>query len=130
MLNKVILMGRLTRDPEIKTTQSGKMVTTFTLAVDRDYVSGSAGERKTDFIDIEAWRGSAEFVEKYFSKGQPMIVSGRLKMDRWTDTDGNKRRSWKVVSENIYFAESKKSSNYAPPEDYALMDEDDSDLPF
>lgn len=108
MLNKIILMGRLTRDPELRKTQSGTPVASFSLAVDRDF-KGQDGERETDFIDIVAWRGTAELVFKYFSKGRMMVVEGRLQIRDWKDKDGNNRRSAEVVADNVYFADSKKA---------------------
>ena len=116
MLNKIILMGRLTRDPELRRTQSGTAVTSFSLAVDRDFKSQS-GEKETDFIDIVAWRQTAEFVSKYFTKGSMVAVSGRLQMRDWTDRDGNKRTSAEVVADNVYFGESKRreGGDYSRP---------------
>lgn len=108
MLNHIVLMGRLTRDPEMRTTASGTAVASFTLACDRDY-KAEGGERETDFVDIVAWRGTAEFVSTYFRKGQMAVVSGRLQIRNWTDKEGNKRRSAEVVAENVYFGESKRS---------------------
>ena len=109
MLNKIFIMGRLTRDPELRRTQSGTAVTSFSLAVDRDYKSQS-GEKETDFIDVVAWRSTAEFVSKYFTKGSMIVVSGRLQIRNWTDKEGNKRRSAEVVADNVYFGESKRGS--------------------
>ena len=109
MLNHIVLMGRLTRDPELRYTQSQTPVASFTLAVDRDYVSRDGGERQTDFIDIVAWRNSAEFVSKWFTKGQMAIVLGRLQIRDWTDREGNKRRSAEVVADNVLFGETKRS---------------------
>ena len=109
-LNKIILMGRLTRDPELKRTTSGTAVTSFTLAVDRDY-KPQDGERWTDFIDCTAWRSTAEFVFKYFSKGRMAVVEGRLQIRDWTDRDGGKRRSAEVVADNVYFGDSKRSES-------------------
>ena len=107
MLNKIIIMGRLTRDPELRSTQSGLAVTSFTLAVDRDYKAQN-GEKNTDFIDVVAWRQTAEFVCKYFSKGCMAVVEGRLQIREWNDRDGNKRRSAEVVADNVYFGDSKR----------------------
>ena len=107
MLNRIVLMGRLTRDPELRRTQSGTAVTSFSIACDRDFKSQS-GEKETDFIDIVAWRGTAEFVSKYFTKGRMAIVEGRLQIRDWTDREGGKRRSAEVVVDNIYFGESKR----------------------
>ena len=109
MLNKIILMGRLTRDPELRRTGSGTAVTSFSLAVDRDFKSQS-GEKETDFIDIVAWRSTAEFVSKYFTKGRMAVVSGRLQIRNWQDKEGNKRRSAEVVADNVYFGDSKRDS--------------------
>ena len=109
MLNKIILMGRLTRDPELRRTQSGTPVASFSLAVDRDFRDNN-GEKKTDFIDCVAWRGTGEFVSKYFAKGRMAVVEGRLQIRDWTDKDGNKRRSAEVIAESIYFGDSKKDA--------------------
>ena len=108
MLNHIVLMGRLTRDPELRRTGSGIPVASFTLAVDRDFGSRENGERETDFIDIVAWRNTAEFVSKYFAKGRMAVVSGRLQIRNWNDKDGNKRRSAEVVADNVYFGDSKR----------------------
>ena len=152
MLNRVIIMGRLTRDPELRRTQSGTAVTSFSLAVDRDFKSQS-GEKETDFIDVVAWRSTAEFVAKYFTKGRMAVVEGRLQIRDWTDKDGNKRRTAEVVADNIYFGDSKRDGNgggyndgpsysapaysapvggYAAPVggDFAEIDDEDGDLPF
>lgn len=117
MINHIIIMGRLTRDPELRTTQSGVSVTSFSLAVDRDFKSKESGEKSTDFIDVVAWQQRAEFVCKYFSKGRMMIVDGRLQIRDWKDKDGNNRRSAEVVAENIYFGDSKRDGggSYGPP---------------
>ena len=123
MLNHIVLMGRLTRDPELRRTPNGTPVASFTLAVDRDFASRESGEKETDFIDVVAWRHTAEFVSKYFSKGQMAAVSGRLQIRDWTDKDGEKRRTAEVVAKNVYFADSKKLQ-------YQELDDDDSDLPF
>ena len=150
MLNKIILMGRLTRDPELRRTQSGTAVTSFSLAVDRDFKSQS-GEKETDFIDIVAWRGTAEFVSKYFTKGRMAVVEGRLQIRDWTDRDGGKRRSAEVIADNVYFGDSKReggsdyspapaygtpapSRGYAAPaggqSDFAEIGEEDGELPL
>ena len=148
MLNHITLMGRLTRDPELRRTGSGTAVTSFALAVDRDFKSQS-GEKETDFIDIVAWRSTAEFVSKYFSKGRMAVVEGRLQIRDWTDKDGGKRRSAEVVADNVYFGDSKRdggdSSGYsaapayknaapsnfnAGGSDFAEIGEDDGELPF
>ena len=109
MLNHITLMGRLVRDPELRYTGSQVPVASFTLAVDRDFGGRDGAERQTDFIDIVAWRSTAEFVSKYFSKGSMAVVSGRLQIRDWTDRDNNKRRTAEVVAENVYFGESKRS---------------------
>ena len=111
MLNHIIIMGRLTRDPELRRTGTGIAVASFTVAVDRDFGGRDGGERETDFIDCVAWRQTGEFVCKYFSKGSMIVVSGRLQIRNWTDKEGNKRRTAEVVAENVYFGESKRSSD-------------------
>ena len=108
MLNHITIMGRLTRDPELRYTQSQTPVASFTLAVDRDFGSRDGGEKQTDFIDCVAWRQTAEFVSKYFTKGSMAVVSGRLQIRDWTDRDGGKRRSAEVVVDNMYFGESRR----------------------
>ena len=107
MLNVAIIMGRLTRDPELRRTNSGKPVAGFTVAVDRDYAP-EGQEKETDFIDCVAWNGTAEFVDKYFKKGSMIVVDGRLQLRNWTDKEGNKRRTAEIVASNVYFGESKK----------------------
>ena len=154
MLNKIIVMGRLTRDPELRRTQSGLPVTSFSVAVDRDFKS-QTGERETDFIDVVAWRQTAEFVSKFFTKGRMAVVEGRLQMRDWTDRDGNKRRSAEIVADNVYFGDSRRDGDggreggyggapsynnapgggYAPPvggtsSDFAEIEEEDGELPF
>ena len=142
MLNHITIMGRLTRDPEMRRTGSGVAVTSFTIACDRDF--GQNGEKETDFIDITAWRNTAEFVSKYFTKGRMAVISGRLQIRSWTDKDGNKRRTAEVVAENVYFGDSKKddASGYTPASTYSpapanaqepiypVLDDDDAQLPF
>ena len=149
MLNHITLMGRLTRDPELRYTQSGTAVASFSLAVDRDFSSKDGGERQTDFIDIVAWRQTGEFVSKYFTKGSMAVVSGRLQIRDWQDKDGNKRRSAEVVAENVYFGDSKRSSESTPSASsgrssggayesefkssgsaFSELDNGDGDLPF
>ncbi len=168
MLNHIVIMGRLTRDPELRRTASGIAVASFTVAVDRDFGGRDGGERETDFIDCVAWRQTGEFVSKYFTKGSMIVVSGRLQIRGWTDKEGNKRRSAEVVADNVYFGESKRSSegnssyggnsygnpgnaygnagssysapapNYgsysapasAPASDFAMLEDDDAQLPF
>ena len=110
MLNKVVLMGRLTRDPELKHTQSNTSVTSFTLAVDRSFTR-QGEERQTDFIDIVAWRSTAEFVTRYFRKGQLVAVSGRLQTRKWQDNQGNNRTAYEVVADEVFFAESRRENS-------------------
>ena len=110
MLNHIVIMGRLVRDPELRRTGTGVAVTSFTVAVDRDFGSRENGERETDFIDCVAWRQTGEFVSKYFTKGSMIVVSGRLQIRNWNDKDGNKRRSAEVVADNVYFGESRRSA--------------------
>lgn len=134
MLNKIVLMGRLTRDPELRKTGNSTAVTSFTLAVDRDY-KPQDGERETDFIDVVAWRGTAEFVFKYFSKGRMAVVDGRLQVRDWTDKDGAKRRSTEVIADSVYFGDSKKVSDSDTPAEPSgeireLPDEEKGELPF
>ena len=130
MLNKIFIMGRLTRDPELRRTQNGTAVTSFTLAVDRDFKNAD-GAKDTDFIDVVAWRNTAEFVSKYFSKGRMAVVEGRLQLRDWTDKEGNKRRNAEVLADNIYFGDAKKDadSGAARPTGFTEI-EDDGDLPF
>ena len=110
MLNHIVIMGRLTRDPELRRTGSGIAVASFTVAVDRDFGGREGGERETDFIDCVAWRQTGEFVSKYFTKGRMIVVSGRLQIRSWTDKDGNKRRTAEVVADNCYFGDSKREA--------------------
>ena len=163
MLNHITIMGRLTRDPELRRTGSGIAVASFTVAVDRDFGGRDGGEKETDFIDCVAWRQTGEFVSKYFTKGRMIVVSGRLQIRSWTDKDGNKRRTAEVVADNCYFGDSKRDSeggssfggntyggnsysNYGAPSgnnyggysapagnpasDFAMLDDDDAQLPF
>lgn len=125
MLNHIVLMGRLTRDPELRYTQNQIPVSSFRIAVDRDF--GRGEERQTDFFDCSAWRQTAEFVSKYFQKGSMAVVSGRLQMREWTDRDGNKRTTPEVVADNVYFGESKRREgesrdNYGPRDSYGSRD--------
>ena len=141
MLNKIILMGRLCTNPELRRTGSGTAVTSFSLACDRDFKSQS-GEKETDFIEVVAWKNTAEFVSKYFSKGRMAVVEGRLQIRDWTDKAGNKRTTAEVVADNVYFADSKRSeSNDNQKEnfnalsgrvsdDFAPISEEDGDIPF
>ena len=164
MLNHIVIMGRLTRDPELRRTGSGVAVASFTLAVDRDFAPKDGSERETDFIDCVAWRQTGEFVSKYFTKGRMAVVSGRLQIRGWTDKDGNKRRSAEIVADNVYFGDSKRdsesgnssysnnsyggnnsSNSYSAPapsyggysapasspaSDFAMLEDDDAQLPF
>ena len=149
MLNHITIMGRLTRDPELRRTGSGIAVASFTLAVDRDFAPRDGGERETDFIDCVAWRQTGEFVSKYFTKGRMAVVSGRLQIRSWTDKDGNKRRTAEVVADNVYFGDSRRDGDTAggysapagsfggysapasaPASDFAMLDDDDAQLPF
>ena len=148
MLNHITIMGRLVRDPELRRTGSGVAVTSFTVAVDRDFTPKDGGEKKTDFINCVAWRQTGEFVSKYFAKGRMIVVDGRLEMRDWTDREGNKRTSAEIIVENAYFGDSKRdgdnSGSYsapntgfggysapaAPVSDFAQLDDDDAQLPF
>ena len=149
MLNKIFIMGRLTRDPELRHTQTGTPVASFTLACDRDFKDKSTGERTADFIDVVAWRQTGEFVSRYFTKGRMAVVEGRLQNREWTDKEGNKRRSAEVVADNVYFADSKRDgdsgysapvsgygsapSGYSAPaegDQFAELSSDDGELPF
>ena len=158
MLNHITIMGRLTRDPELRRTGTGTAVASFTVAVDRDFGGRDGGEKETDFIDCVAWRQTGEFVSKYFTKGRMIVVSGRLQIRSWTDKDGNKRRTAEVVADNCYFADSKRdgdssfggnsyggnaygsapaapsfggySAPAAPASDFTMLDDDDAQLPF
>lgn len=131
MLNKIIVMGRLTRDPELRRTPAGTAVASFSLAVERDF-KGQNGERETDFIDVVAWRNVGEFVSKYFTKGRMAVVEGRLQVRDWTDTENRKRRTAEIVAENVYFGDSKREEQqdtYQELGEIAELD-DDGDLPF
>ena len=161
MLNHIVVMGRLVRDPELRRTGSGIAVASFSVAVDRDFGKNENGERETDFIDCVAWRQTGEFVSKYFTKGRMAVVSGRLQIRNWTDKDGNKRRTAEIVADNVYFGDSKpggeggsysSGSSYggysapaapaqpgyggysapsgAPASDFAMLDDEDAQLPF
>ena len=141
MLNKVVIMGRFTKDPELRRTGSGTAVTSFSLACDRDFKSQS-GDKETDFIEVVAWKNTAEFVSKYFSKGRMAVVDGRLQIRDWTDKDGGKRRSAEVIAENVYFADSKRSEpnenqkeNFNAlsgrlSDDFVPISEEDGEIPF
>ena len=136
MLNHITIMGRLTREPELRRTGSGVAVTSFTIACDRDIANKETGERETDFIDCVAWRGTGEFVNKYFGKGSMAVVSGRLQIRGWTDKEGNKRRTAEVVADSVYFGDSKKEETKqtggysAPVHDFQQIDGPDEKLPF
>ena len=144
MLNKIFLMGRLTRDPEMRHTQNGTAVASFSIAVDRDFKDKQSGEKVTDFVDIVAWRSTAEFVDKYFSKGRMAVVEGRLQIRDWTDKDGNKRRSAEVVADSIYFGDSKRDGDSGgtyhssgrssgvngSASEFTDLGDDDGELPF
>lgn len=136
MLNKVVIMGRFTKDPELRRTGSGTAVTSFSLACDRDFKSKS-GDKETDFIEVVAWKNTAEFVSKYFSKGRMAVVEGRLQIRDWTDKAGNKRITAEIVADNVYFADSKRDSDsaynareYEKNPDFAEIIEDDGEIPF
>ncbi len=111
MLNHIVIMGRLARDPELRHTQSGTPVATFRLAVDRDFKDKNTGERQTDWIDVVAWRGTGEFVSRYFSRGRMAVVEGRLQMREWTDKEGNRRTTAEVVADSVYFGDSKREGD-------------------
>lgn len=137
MLNHITIMGRLTKEPELRRTGSGVAVTSFTLAVDRDFADKQSNQKETDFIECVAWKNTAEFVSKYFKKGQMAIVSGRLQIRSWTDKDGNKRKTAEVVADSVYFGESKKeseagytSNGVSGSEGFQQLDAPDADLPF
>ena len=137
MLNHTVIMGRLTRDPELRRTQSGTPVATFSLAVDRDYANKETGERQADFIDVVAWRQAAEFVSKYFSKGRMAVVDGRLQSRSWTGLDNQKHYRVELVASTVYVGEPKRedAAGGAQPEapsasDFAMLEDDDSELPF
>ena len=110
MLNHITIMGRLTRDPELRSTQAGVSVASFTVAVDRDFGGRDGGERQTDFIDCVAWRQTGEFVSRYFHKGSMIVVSGRLQSRKWQDREGNNRVNWEINADNVYFGESRRDS--------------------
>ena len=138
MLNHITIMGRLTRDPELRYTPSSVAVASFSLAVDRDFADKETKEKQTDFIDIVAWRQTGEFVSKYFFKGSMAVVSGRLQIREWTDKEGNKRRTAEIVADNVYFGENKKSdgathgasASHETNSAFSELDTGDGDLPF
>lgn len=125
MLNKIIVMGRLTRDPELRYTQNQTPVASFTLAVDRDL-----GEKQTDFLDCVAWKKTAEFVNNYFRKGGMAVVAGRLQSRQWQDKDGNKRTNWEIVCDNVYFGESRQREEGRQQKPTFVEMDDEGDLPF
>ena len=129
MLNHIVIMGRLGRDPELRHTQSGTPVASFSLAVDRDFKDKNTGERVTDWIDVVAWRSTGEFAAKYLTKGRMAVVEGRLQIRDWTDKEGNKRRSAEVVADNVYFADSKPSDGQGAGKQKAAQKDDDFELP-
>lgn len=132
MLNSITLMGRMTKDPELRRTESGLAVTSFSLACERDYAP-QGGEREIDFIDVVCWRSTAEFVEKYFTKGRMAVVTGRLQIRGWTDKEGNKRRSAEILADHVYFGDSKRDGDSQEPKsDFTEIanDEEDGSLPF
>lgn len=146
MLNRVAIMGRMTRDPELKHTAGGTAVCSFSLAVDRDFKDKQTGEKGVDFLDVTAWRQTAEFVSKYLSKGRMAVVEGRLQVRNWTANDGAKRKAVEIVAENVYFADSRRETagagTYIPyeappppaspaaPTEFQELPEDDGELPF
>lgn len=132
MLNTITIMGRMTRDPELRRTESGIAVASFALACERDYAP-QGGEKETDFIDVVCWRSTAEFVEKYFTKGRMAVVTGRLQIRGWTDKEGNKRRSAEILADHVYFGDSKRDGDAQDSKsDFTEIsnDEEDEDLPF
>ena len=137
MLNNVTMMGRLTRDPELRKTSSGNAVTSFSIACDRDFADQS-GEKTADFFDVVAWRAKAEFIVKYFKKGSMIAITGRLQNRKWTDNNGNTRYATEIVADNAYFGSSKKAEssetstgqNYSNQNDVAVEDVEDDDFPF
>lgn len=141
MLNRTIIMGRLTRDPELRRTQSGTAVASFALAVERDFKGRDTGEKAADFIDIVAWRQTAEFISRYFTKGRLAVVEGRLQTRSYEDKSGNKRKAVEVLADNVYFADSRKDGGSTPspaayeapagkPGEFAELSDDDGELPF
>lgn len=140
MLNHIVIMGRLARDPELRRTQTGTPVVSFRLAVERDFKDKASGERITDWIDVTAWSYTADFVSKYFTKGRMAVVSGRLQTQEWTDRDGNKRRSVGVVADSVYWGDSRREGDgqgtaapaeaYPPRQEFEALPDDDGELPF
>lgn len=138
MLNRIDIMGRLTVDPELRTTNNGVSVTSFAVAVERDFKNPNTGEKEVDFINVVAWRSTAEFVCKYFSKGRCAVISGRLQIRKWTDKEGNQRQTAEVIADNVYFGDTKRPESESAPrggyEGVTLhpidVAPDDDDLPF
>lgn len=145
MLNHICVAGRMVRDPELRRLDNGTAVTSFCIACDRDFSNAATGEKESDFIDVVAWRNTAEFVSKYFTKGRMAVVSGRLQIRTWTDKEGNKRRTAEVVADNVYFGDSKKDDggiggsysaptfsapSPAPVQDFGIMEDDGETLPL
>lgn len=138
MLNHIVIMGRLVRDPELRRTAGGTAVASFRLAVDRDFANKETGEREADFIDVVAWRQTGEFVSQHFTKGRMAVVSGRLQIRSWTDKDGQKRTAAEVVAGNVYFGDSRRDgdggaraySSTGGPGEFNVLEGNDGDLPF
>lgn len=130
MLNHIVIMGRLARDPELRHTQSGTPVASFRLAVDRDFKDKNTGERATDWIDCVAWRSTGEFVSKYFTKGRMAVVEGRLQMREWKDKEDNKRITAEVVADSVYFGDSKRSDGQGPDQKSKARNDDDGGLSY
>lgn len=147
MLNQISVQGRLARAPELRRTNSGKAVTSFTLACDRDFKNQQTGEKEVDFIECVAWGGTAEMVEKYFRKGQMAVATGRLQLRDWTDKNGQKRRQAEILVNSVYFCGSRESGTQAssgagngystpayqapaPAANFAELDGEDEQLPF
>lgn len=140
MLNHIVIMGRLARDPELRRTQTGTPVASFRLAVERDFKDKASGERITDWIDVTAWSYTAEFVSKYFTKGRMAVVSGRLQMRDWTDKNGIKRTSAEIVADSVYWGDSRREGDgqsaaapaeaYPPRPEFEALPDDDGELPF
>lgn len=130
MLNTITIMGRLTTDPILRRTQTGVAVASFTLACERDYAP-QGREKETDFIDVVCWQSTAEFVDKYFTKGRMAVVTGRLQIRGWTDKEGNKRRSAEILADHVYFGDSKRDGDsQAPKSDFTEVQGNEDDLPF
>ena len=132
MLNRIIIMGRLTKDPELRHTSTGTAVSSFTMAVDRDFKDKATGQKSTDFIEVVAWRQTGEFVSKYFQKGRMAVVDGRLQIRTYEDKNGNNRRVSEVLAEHIYFADSKREDDKpeSKAQDFAELSDEDDEIPF